>query len=88
MNVTQSAVAKAEFCCKAKLVEGTSHDNVSLLLARSTFNCGVGVVRPIQIPPPPAAATNSEPSAEEATELHPKAGALLLTQVTPESLEV
>jgi hypothetical protein len=49
------------------------------------FICGAGVVCEIQIPS--VVATNLHPSADEATQNQSRTGALLDTQVVPESVE-
>ena len=93
MNVTQFVVRKSRFCCTAKLVEGTSQERTALLEADGRMlKVDVGVIWHVQMPGDPYLSANSRhPSAEEAIQEYATAtvtGALLETQVVPESPEV
>ena len=89
--VVQFAELKSKFCCNTKLVEDTIHDRTRFVFAAATLSFGDGVLRPIQIPvcekSSRFAATNWEPSADDATQ-YQEPGTLLEIHVTPESLEV
>src|SRR5215831_13197999 len=83
----QPAAMRRGVCWSLKTADGTSQNTLRPSLDQVIPSWGAGAVRRVQMPPLEAVANSTFPSAVEATASQRRAGALLESHVTPESVE-
>src|SRR5258707_14358907 len=88
VTAVQFVVAKSEFSCRTRFIEGTVQERSMCVSERVMFNSGAKVVCNVKISPPEATAANLLPSAEEATACQFRSGAAVANQLPPASVEM
>jgi hypothetical protein len=87
-TVLQFVELKSDISSRAKSALGMSHEILAVVAADVISSTGAAGEYVVQTPPRYAAATSLRPSADEATDLQARLGALFEFQLTPELVEV